>query len=142
MADTENLETPAPRGGTRESALRPAESDLHPADPTDDLTGSTPTGAGATSVDAAGTAVEDETGWPVEDAAVGDHLGSELPDTARPTDGGSEQDGRVAPGGSVEQGRSTETPDALRTAEYGRESAQAAADTSDAAPTPTETPPD
>jgi hypothetical protein len=130
MADTENQETPAVEGGTRDSALRPAESDLHPADPADDLTGNTPTGAGVTSLGAADTAVEDETGWPVEDAAVGEDLGGDLPDAAPPEDG------------SVERSRSTEAPDALRTAEYGRESERAAAVTSDAAPTPTETPMD
>ena len=105
MADTENLETPTPGGGTPDSALRPAESDLHPADPADDLTGNTPTGAGATSFDAAGTPVEEETGWPVDDAAVGEHLGGDVPDTAEPEDG------------SAVPGRSTEAPDALRTAE-------------------------
>jgi hypothetical protein len=125
MADTENQETPAVQGGTRDSTLRPAESDLHPADPVDDLTENTPTGAGA-----AGTAVEDETGWPVDDAAAGEHLGGDVPDAAPPEDS------------SVERSRSTETPDALRTAEYGRESKRAAANTSDAAPMPTETPVD
>jgi hypothetical protein len=130
MADTENQETPAVQGGTQDSALRPADSDLHPADPADDLSGNTPTGAGVTSLGDAGTAQADETGWPVEDAAVGEHLGGDVPDAAPPEDG------------SVERSRSTESPDALRTAEYGRESAKAAGNTSDAAPTPTETPVD
>jgi hypothetical protein len=40
-ADGENAAPVAPE----DSALRPAESDLHPADPTDDLTGNTPGGS-------------------------------------------------------------------------------------------------
>ena len=40
-ADLENGASAAPE----DSALRPAESDLHPADPADDLTGNTPGGS-------------------------------------------------------------------------------------------------
>jgi hypothetical protein len=38
MAETERPDTgAADQGGTTESALQPAESDLHPADPVDDM---------------------------------------------------------------------------------------------------------
>jgi hypothetical protein len=121
MADDQDL--PAATGDTRESALRPAGSDLHPADHPDDLTGNTP-GADDTSDD----------GWPADDAADGDRLADELPDTLP---------GDSAPGdGTVEAPGSTETPDAMRTAEHGRESQDAAKITSDSAPQPTETPVD
>jgi hypothetical protein len=114
MADDQDL--PAPETGSSESALRPAGSDLHPTDPPDDFTG----GADADGAD--GTAEE----WPADDAADGDRLGDELPDTLP-------GDGTVEPHGS------TESPDALTTAEYGREAEAAAEITSDTTPRPTET---
>jgi hypothetical protein len=124
MADDQDL--PAPVTGSEESALRPAGSDLHPGDPHDDFTGGTDDDA------AHGTAEEwpgDD--WPGDDAAAGDRLGDDLPDTLP----------EVLPGdGTVEPRGSTESPDALRTAEYGRESEAAAEIVSDDAPRPTETP--
>jgi hypothetical protein len=116
MADDQDL--PAPEPGSKESALRPAGSDLHPADPADDLTGGTSDDGAAD-----GGAAE---GWPADDAADGDRLADELPD--------------VLPGdGTIEPHGSTESPDALRTAVHGREAAAAAENTSDNAPQPTET---
>ena len=123
MADMQ--ESPTPSGGTQDSALRPAGSDLHPADHADDLSGNTPGGAG--------TAPSEDAGWPTEDAADGEALGADLPDTHWPGD--------TVPGdGTVDPGQTAPEADALRTAEYGRESEEAAAITSDLAPMPTETP--
>ena len=114
-ADLENGASAAPE----DSALRPAESDLHPADPADDLTGNTP-GDSADSSDA-----------PVPEAPVPDVA---APDAALPGDS-------VPGDGTVEHDRS-DVPDAMRTATTGRETAAARADTSDDKPTPTAAPAD
>jgi hypothetical protein len=108
-------------GDPEDSALRPAESDLHPADPADDLTGNTPAGAGAG---------PDERVPADEPAAPGEPA----PDEARSGD-------RIPGDGSVEHDRPDE-PDAMRTVERGRETAAARADLSDDKPTPTATPAD
>ena len=97
-----------------ESALRPAESDLHPADPADDLTGNKP----GDSADSSGAPAPD---GPAPDAA--------LPGDSVPGDGAVEHD-------------RPDVPDAMRTATTGREAATARADTSDDKPTPTATPAD
>jgi hypothetical protein len=112
MTDTENpdLENPdLANAAPEDSALRPAESDLHAVDSTDDLTANTPGGA-AESSDAADPA----------DALPGD---------SHPGDGAVEHD-------------PPNQPDAMRTAEQGREAAAARADTTDDKPTPTATPAD
>jgi hypothetical protein len=128
---TDMQEGPAAPGGTRDSALRPAASDLHPADPTDDLSGNTPGGS-------TGTTTAEDAGWPTEDAADGEALGTDLPDASGPD---APWPGDTVPGdGTVDPGRTAPEADALRTAEYGRESEEAAAVTSDSAPRPTETP--
>ena len=108
-ADLENGASAAPE----DSALRPAESDLHPADPADDLTGNTP--GGSTSSDAPARAAQ-------------------APDAALPGDS-------VPGDGAVEHDR-PDVPDAMRTATTGREAAAARADTSDDKATPTATPAD
>ncbi len=113
-ADLENGASAAPE----DSALRPAESDLHPADPADDLTGNTPGGATGSSTDSSGAPAPD---GPAPDAA--------LPGDSVPGDG------------AVEHDRS-DVPDAMRTATTGREAAAARADTSDDKPTPTAAPAD
>jgi len=119
-ADLENGASAAPE----DSALRPAESDLHPADPADDLTGNTP-GDSADSSDA-----------PVPEAPVPE---APVPDTAAPD---AALPGDSVPGdGTVEHDRS-DVPDAMRTAATGRETAAARADTSDDKPTPTAAPAD
>jgi hypothetical protein len=143
MADMED--GAAPRG-TRDSALRPAASDLHPADPADDLSGNTPGGG-------TGTPPAQDAGWPTEDAADGEALGADLPDASSPDASSPDASGPDASGpdaplpgdtvpgdGTVDPGRTASEVDALRTAEYGRESEDAAAVTSDSAPRPTETP--
>jgi hypothetical protein len=129
MADDQDTLAP----GTRDSALRPAESDLHPADPSDDLTGNTPGSEEGTTDD--GPPVPDDAGWPSEDPADADALRAELPDADLPLPGDA-----VPGDGTVDQGRSPEEADTLHTAEYGRESGEAAAVTSDSAPRPRETP--
>ena len=85
----------------QESALRPAHSDLHPADPADDALTDPSSGSSEPDSD-------------VLDAEPGD--------------------GTLAP--PPEAGDA----DRLQTAEWGRESEAARADTSDSAPVPTETP--
>jgi len=123
MADMET-------GGTRDSALRPAGSDLHPADHADDLTGNTPGGDETPPAESAD--------WPAEDAADGEALAAELPDAPGPD---VAWPGDTVPGdGTVDPGRQAPQADTLRTAEYGRESEDAAAVASDSVPTPTETP--
>ena len=120
-ADLENGASAAPE----DSALRPAESDLHPADPADDLTGNTP-GDSADSSDAPVPASAPVPEAPVPDVAA--------PDAALPGDS-------VPGDGTVEHDRS-DVPDAMRTATTGRETAAARADTSDDKPTPTAAPAD
>jgi hypothetical protein len=99
----------------------------------------------------------DEAQWPADDAADGDSLGADLPDADPPephVPGSGVSDPGFAdpdvplpdatqPGdGTVGTPAPTEQPDALRTAEHGRESARAAQITSDAAPMPPERPAD
>lgn len=108
MTENPDLENAAPE----DSALRPAGSDLHPADPADpadDLTANT-SGGSAESGDA-----------PDRDAA--------LPGDSVPGDGAVEHD-------------RPDVPDAMRTAATDRETAAARADTSDDRPTATATPVD
>jgi hypothetical protein len=119
-ADLANGASAAPE----DSALRPAESDLHPADPADDLTGNT-SGGSTVSSDA-----------PAPDAPAPD---APAPDAPAPV---AALPGDSVPGdGAVEHDR-PDVPDAMRTATTGREAAAARADTSDDRPTPTATPAD
>ena len=97
-----------------DSALRPAESDLHPADPADDLTRDTD----GSSRDGSDAPIPDD---PAPDAV--------LPGDSVPGDGAVDHD-------------RPDVPDAMRTATTGREAATARADTSDDKPTPTATPAD
>jgi hypothetical protein len=108
MSENPDLET-GTSAAPEDSALRPAGSDLHAADPTDDLTANTPGGSGEIS-DAPDPA-------------------DTLPGDSHPGDGTIEHD-------------PPNQPDAMRTAEVGREAAAARADTSDNRPTPTATPAD
>jgi hypothetical protein len=105
----------------QDSALRPAESDLHPADPADDLTGNTSAGAGPDERDAAPSAGDPLPGDPLPD--------DPLPDDRRPGDGSVRHD-------------PPDEPDAMRTAAHGREAAAARADLSDDRPTPAASPAD
>jgi hypothetical protein len=108
----------------QESALRPARSDLHPADPADDTiddpsSGSPQPDSSALDTDpGADTLLEDE-------SVPGDG-------TVEPAD--SPGDGTIAP--PPEAGDA----DRLQTAERGREAEAARANTSDSLPVPTETP--
>ena len=113
MTENADLENGAP-AAPEDSALRPAESDLHPADPADDLTGNTPSGS------------TDSSDAPAPDAPAPD---AALPGDSVPGDGAVEHD-------------QPDVPDAMRTATTGREAAAARADTSDDKPTPTATPAD
>ena len=97
----------------QESALRPAHSDLHPADPADD----------ALTDPSSGSAKPDSDVLDAEPA-----VDDGLEESAEPGDG------TLAP--PPEAGDA----DRLQTAEWGRESEAARADTSDSAPVPTETP--
>ena len=129
-ADLENGASAAPE----DSALRPAESDLHPADPADDLTGNTP----GDSADSSDAPVPEA---PVPEAPVPEAPVPEapVPDVAAPD---AALPGDSVPGdGTVEHDRS-DVPDAMRTATTGRETAAARADTSDDKPTPTAAPAD
>ena len=117
MTENADLENGAP-AAPEDSALRPAESDLHPADPADDLTGNTPGSATDSATDSSDAPPPD---GPAPDAA--------LPGDSVPGDGAVEHDG-------------PDVPDAMRTATTGREAAAARADTSDDKPTPTATPAD
>jgi hypothetical protein len=117
MTENADLENGAP-AAPEDSALRPAESDLHPADPADDLTGNTPGSATDSATDSSGAPPPD---GPAPDAA--------LPGDSVPGDGAVEHDG-------------PDVPDAMRTATTGREAPAARADTSDDKPTPTATPAD
>jgi hypothetical protein len=113
-ADLANGASAAPE----ESALRPAESDLHPADPADDLTGDTEGGSTDSSTESSDAPAPND---PAPDAP--------LPGDSVPGDGAVEHD-------------RPDVPDAMRTASTGRETATARADTSDDRPTPTATPAD
>lgn len=100
-----------PTASPEDSALRPAESDLHPADTADDLTANTPGG----------------------DEDLGDDIPADDPDD-RPLPGD-----RLPGDGTVDGGPPPQA-DAMRTFAVGRETAAAQADLSDERPTPTATP--
>ncbi len=96
-----------------DSALRPAGSDLRPADHPDDLTANT-----------RGGRPDDESAPP------DDPVDRPLPGDRLPGDG------------TVDPGEQPHEADALRTAEYGREAEAARADTADGTAHPTPTPAD
>ena len=134
-ADLANGASAAPE----DSALRPAESDLHPADPADDLTGNTSGGSTVSSDAPAPDAPAPDAPAPDTPAPDTPAPDAAAPDAAAPV---AALPGDSVPGdGAVEHDR-PDVPDGMRTATTGREAAAARADTSDDRPTPTATPAD
>ena len=109
----------------QESALRPAHSDLHPADPADDAL-----------TDPSSGSPEPDSGVLDAEPAVDDGL----EESAEPGDGTVEPGTRSPGDGTLAPPPEAGDADRLQTAEWGRESEAARADTSDSAPVPTETP--
>ena len=117
VEDPEDREDPE----SRESALRPSRSDLHPADPTDALT-DPPSGS-----------PEPDSGALGADPPVDDGL-------AEPGDGTVEPGDRSPGASALAPPPEAGDADRLQTAEWGREAEAARANTSDSMPVPTETP--
>jgi hypothetical protein len=123
MTDTEH-------GRPVSTRLQHPGPDLHPADPTDDLTGNTES---------------NPSGLPVEDAPDGTleltDDAAELTDGVAAVNDGTPGDGTAGDGTAGEPTAHGDV-DALRTAVRGRETDAAEANLSDEAPTPQETPAD
>jgi len=131
MTDTEP-HTPAAddAGNPAHSAL--THPHLHPADATDDLTGNTEGGG------------PEPAGLPREGGPSSGTASTQpdlMDDAADLTDGARQADDHTPGDGTIGSGPPLGEVDAVRTVARGREAAAARADTSDSAPTPTETHP-
>jgi hypothetical protein len=127
MTDTEPRTPPA--DGAAEPSAR-THPHLHPADATDDLTGNTEGGG------------PEPPGLPREGGPAGgpDSTQPDLTDDAADlTDGARETDDHTPGDGTLGSRPPRGDVDAMRTVARGREAEAARADTSDSAPTPTET---